>query len=618
MRRRQAPERTMTYGPRRSRHRLLLWAVLAIVLLPSPVYAASHTLALTEVQKRLESWFVTPEGGQRTEGTSNAGIQDAFVNTESLRPFYRKRGFRPAWLGPTGPVAEARSLIETIRRADTQGLEPSDYHLPQILSRLAGDAPEPMSELDILLSDAFLRYCLDLVLGRTDPRDADPEWFLETEGIDHMAVLGRALASRTLDRLLSTLYPSDPRYSRLRQALEKYRRIAATGSWAPLPEAQTLKVDVKNPAVMALRRRLKATGDLGEGGGGDLFDPEVEEAVRRFQQRHGLDADGVVGPKTRAALDLPVEERIRQLVLNLERWRWMPKALENRYLLVNMAGFDLRAMEEGRSVMSMRVVVGRAYRRTPAFDKTMTYLVFNPYWNVPPSLAVRDILPKVRQDSDYLTRLGIRVFSDWSESARELDPHQIDWSQVSARRFPYKLRQDPGPRNALGRIKFMLPNKFNIYLHDTPHREHFPLSVRAFSSGCIRLERPEAMAVYVLRGAGGWTPERVHATVESRERRVQSLPEPVPVYLVYWTAWVEPDGTVHFRDDIYGRDGRMWEALNRRREARSPAGGPSAAAASREQTGSPARRRLFPFVPLRGNLRGGGGRHSMIPGKGVR
>ncbi len=309
-----------------------------------------------------------------------------------------------------------------------------------------------------------------------------------------------------------------------------------------------------------LRKRLWTSGDLESPRQDDLFDEDLEAAVVRFQDRHGLDADGVGGRRTRTALDVPVEERLRQIVLNLERWRWMPRHADSRYILVNMAGFEMRVIEDEVPILRMRVVIGRPYRRTPAFCEAMTYVVVNPYWHVPPSLAVRDLLPKIREDSGYLERQGIRVFSDWTENARELDGQAMDWSNVSGRHFPYKLRQDPGPHNALGRIKFMLPNRFNIYLHDTPHREHFDLSVRAFSSGCIRLEDPLALADYLL-GDAGWSPERVRETVASSKRRVVTLSRPIPVYLVYRTAWVERDGAVRFRDDVYGRDKLLATAL---------------------------------------------------------
>ena len=534
------------------------WTLALYCAVPCPAAAAASAAAETPLVERVQEQL-----RRQFEETAHPAVADVAVVVEALGPFYRNREYRPAWVGPEGVLAEADSLLEAVRTAESQGLVPADYHLPQILSRLAAIRPERLAELDVLLSDAFLRYCLDVRSGRSDPRDADPEWFVFADGLDHMGALEAALADDSLHTLLGTLYPPDPRYARLRQALATYRAIAARGGWPALEGGGALKAGLQEPSVAVLRQRLRATGDLNSEGGGELFDEDLENALRGFQLRHGLDSDGVVGVKTRHALNRPVEERIQQIILNLERWRWMPRALGRRHILVNMAGFELRVFEDEEATLSMRVVVGRTYRRTPAFDGSMSYLVLSPYWNVPTSLATRDILPKVQKDPDYLQQQGIHVFSDWSENARELDPLAIDWSQISSAGFPYKLRQDPGPMNALGRVKFMFPNRFNVYLHDTPHRELFDRTVRTFSSGCIRLERPLELADYVLRGADGWSPGRIRSAVDGGQRKVVRLPEPLTVFLVYWTAWVEKEGMVHFRDDVYGRDKLLREALAR-------------------------------------------------------
>jgi len=479
---------------------------------------------------------------------------------EALATFYGRRDFQPAWIDSAGLTEDGALVVESLRMSRFQGLEPEDYDLAAIRELVSSQEPERLAVLDTLMTGAFLRYCYDIRSGRADPRDADPEWFVEADGIDHLTALEESIADGSLAEVLEGLMPPDPRYARLRKALEDYRRIAAGGGWPRLPEGPALKANVRHPAVVVLRKRLWASGDFARPDGDDLFNEDLEAAVVRFQDRHGLDADGVVGRKTNAALNVPVEERARQIVLNMERWRWMPRYTASRYILVNMAGFEMRVIENDVPTLRMRVVIGRPYRRTPAFTEAMTYVVVNPYWHIPPSLAVRDLLPKIREDPGYLERQGIRVFSDCTENAHELDGQGMDWSEISSRGFPYKLRQDPGPHNALGRIKFMLPNRFNIYLHDTPHREHFDLSVRAFSSGCIRLEEPLVLADYIL-GEAGWSPERIRETIAGGERRVVSLPRPIPVILVYWTAWVEKDGTVNFRDDVYGRDKLLVTAL---------------------------------------------------------
>jgi len=313
----------------------------------------------------------------------------------------------------------------------------------------------------------------------------------------------------------------------------------------------------------ALRRRLAASGDLGAGddSGGELFDAALEAAVKRFQDRHGLGSDSVVGAKTLKALAVPVAERIRQIELNLERWRWLPRDLGRRYVLVNIPDFTLQVIEDGSEVLAMRTVVGRSYRRTPVMSDTIKYLVINPYWEVPTTLAVKDKLPEIRKDPEFLARQKFHVYQGWGSDQREIDPAGVDWQRVDGRNFPYRLRQDPGPLNALGRVKFMFPNKFDVYIHDTPSRELFRSPERAASSGCIRVEAALDLAEVLLRPAPDWNREAIAKTIASLETRTVPLPEPIAVHLQYWTAWADAAGTVHFRDDVYERDSRLAAAL---------------------------------------------------------
>jgi len=277
--------------------------------------------------------------------------------------------------------------------------------------------------------------------------------------------------------------------------------------------------------------------------------------------RHGLDVDGVVGSATLDALNVPVEKRVRQLIVNMERWRWLPQDLGKRYILVNIADFELDVVENSQPLMTMRVIVGRDYRRTPVFSDNMTYLVLSPYWHVPTAIAVQDILPKIQQEPGYLAKQNIRVFRGWGAETREIDPRTVNWSHVTAANFSYRLRQEPGPMNALGRVKFMFPNKFNVYLHDTPAQELFAKPERTFSSGCIRIEKPIELAEYLLQSDAKWTREKILAVADKRIEQTVRLPEPMPIHLLYWTAWADEDRTVQFRADVYARDGKLYEAL---------------------------------------------------------
>jgi murein L,D-transpeptidase YcbB/YkuD len=293
-----------------------------------------------------------------------------------------------------------------------------------------------------------------------------------------------------------------------------------------------------------------------------VLDDAVEQALKRFQYRHGLVVDGVAGPETIAALNVPAESRARQIALNMERRRWHPQNLGTRYILVNAAAFGLEVVENDRVVLSMRTVVGKPYRRSPVFSATMTELVFSPFWHVPPGIAKHDILPRIRKNAAYLSQERIKVFRGWGPEAVEVDPTSVDWSQIEPDALPYRFRQAPGLSNPLGGVKFMFPNRFNVYLHDSPSKELFDEVTRAFSSGCIRVERAAELASYLLRQDPFWKPDEIHKAMTAGPEQTVSLPEPIAVHLRYCTAWVDRDGAVQFRDDIYKRDKALDEALS--------------------------------------------------------
>ncbi len=509
------------------------------------------------------------------------GNQDIFCSTSKLvcgsdllRRFYERQEYRPAWINDDGIRPDASTLMGIINQADGEGLRPDDYHLASIQEFLCrpDDAStevaqadcERLADFDLLLTDAFLLYASHLATGRVNPETIRSEWFIRNREVDLVSVLQEAAAEGQIQRALDLLRPHNTEYSEMKEALLTYRGIVERGGWPIVTRGPMLRKGDRGERVAALRSRLEVSEDLIATGEEeeDLFDEKLHLAVLRFQERHGLIADGLVGPATLAALNVPAGDRLRQIELNMERWRWLPRDFGHRYLLINTAAYQLFVIENEQVVLKMRVIVGTRYRKTPVFTGKMIYMELNPYWHVPPRIAKEDILPRMRKNPQYLVDQKIRVFRGWKANAPEVDPFSVDWAQVKPRNFSFKLRQDPGPWNALGRIKFMLPNKFDVYLHDTPAREQFKRPQRNFSSGCIRIEKPIELAGYLLRADPKWSIERILKSIDTRKTQIVRLPEPIVTHVLYLTAWVDQSERVHFRDDIYGRDDILVKALN--------------------------------------------------------
>ena len=492
-----------------------------------------------------------------------------------LIPFYAKRNYQMAWLDANGrPLALVADLLKALGEAENEGLRSSDYgrnalHKLETSHHQGGGDARQLAEFDLLLTDTYLSYASHLLSGRVAPRKIDPDWAIKPRSRDLAQVLSSALAGGGIAESLRDLSPKEKGYTQLRDVLQLYRKAEQAGGWPVVSGA--LGPGAQGLAVRNLRLRLQASGDLAEGdpGKAPIYDKAVSDAVRHFQKRHGLGETGSVNGSTLAALNVSATQRIRQVELNMERWRWMPDQLGSRYILVNIPNFKMNVVENGKPVMEAKVVVGREERQTPTFTANMAYLVMSPKWYVPRSIAVKDKLPQLKRNPYALARQNIRVYNN---AGQQINPASVNWKAVGKDNFNYQFRQDAGPRNALGGIKFMFPNPYNVYLHDTPTRGLFSQSQRTFSSGCIRLSNPVELAEYLLKHDPKWNRQTIKAAAASGKQRVVNLPQEVPVYLLYWTVWVDENGLANFRGDIYNRDKPMVRALYQDSGAASPKG----------------------------------------------
>ncbi|MDJ0875806.1 MAG: L,D-transpeptidase family protein [Desulfobacterales bacterium] len=477
--------------------------------------------------------------------------------------FYEQRGFAPAW----GRQAQVDGLMEAIRRIEADGLDPKDYYLSELLDYhqkiAAADIADGQlkAEFDLILTGSLIRLCYNLIFGKVDPITQHASWNFNRDvaDLEPVAFLEQAIASDDIAVFIAELIPKYRIYTGLKGVLADYRRMAAAGGWAPIPEGDTLKQGMQDERVAALRQRLVAGGDLLPGqASGNRFDEALEATVKRFQQRHSLDADGVVGQGTLAALNVSAEQRIGQIRVNLERLRWVLHDVPPEFILVDIAGYRVYVYKERQTIWESRVQVGRPYRQTPSFRSDMKYIVFNPTWTVPPGILSKDVLPAIKKDPGYLERRNISVLD---RSGRPVDTGAIDWAKTTARRFPYILRQEPGPSNALGQVKFIFPNKHFVFLHDTPSKALFRRTDRAFSSGCIRVERPLELAALLLQDVSGWNRSHIDKLIAAGRTQTVFLSQPVPVLMVYLTAEFF-DGQILFKDDVYKRDAPLRKALD--------------------------------------------------------
>ncbi len=528
---------------------IAVW-LLALILIV-PLAGDAGAAALREaIQNRIESG----EGGGLGDDDDERMLR--------VHDFYRERNFAPVWTSDRGASDKARTLTQLLHTAHLEALHPNSYRADILRDLISASDPETLSALELVLSKALIDYGRDLGSGTVIPNKVNKDVFIFPKGPTPEGLLARAASTDNIAGLVETLKPQTPNYARLRAKLAEYKQWAKVGGWGTVPEGAVLKPGMEQERVPALRARMVAGGDLPKDKAADskaaenTYDPILVEAVKHFQYRHGIDQDGVIGPATLASLNTSIETRVRQMEVNMERRRWMEDDLGDRYIFVNLADQFLKVVENGKTVHTALTVVGKTYHSTPVFSKKMKYIVINPYWNVPSSIARKEYLPKLRGDPGYLLRQNIHVLRGGSR----IDPYSVNWHSVSSAAFPFRLRQDPGKKNALGRVKFMFPNRFNVYIHDTPSKSLFSKSKRVFSHGCIRVQDPRKLAEVLLQSQG-WSVAKVNGQIASGKKRIINLKKPIPVHITYLTAWVNKDGSAHFREDVYGRDKRLSAAL---------------------------------------------------------
>ncbi len=501
------------------------------------------------------------------QGALNVGGVE-LAGAEVLPEFYAEREFLPAWADRT----KIEQLYPLAERAVAEGLDRADYPF-DALEALLPESGLPLKvvdrvDLDILATEIFVRIAYQLRFGKLNPGRLFADWNFDrriTLGDSAAEIVQTAIDAPSINRYLDEIVPRGWLYTQLVAALKRYRDIQAQDDWPVIPDGATLRQGEVADRVAILRRRLAAEGDLDAGVGdeSEVFDVELASAVSRFQERHGLDADAVVGSNTLRALNTPIEHRIDQLRASLERARWVFEDIQKTsdLILVNIASAQAALVRDRQITWITRAQVGKSYRQTPVFRGDLEYLVVNPTWTVPPGILRRDVLPRLKADAvGYLASKEMDLLTMQGEV---VDPATVDFAKLPGGSFPYMVRQRPGPHNALGMIKFIFPNHHFVFLHDTPNRELFERNARNFSSGCIRIEDPFKMAELVMDNPEIWNSQTFDEVLASRKTRVIHLDEPLAVYLMYWTAMALADGTVQFFEDVYGRDKIVLDGLRK-------------------------------------------------------
>ncbi len=528
------------------------------------------------------------EGKKLPQATTDSLFVKKFVQQkpefkkqeELMFMFYSDRDYKLAWFRDNELVPETEKFLTAIDNSSKEGLDPKNYKLVDIgklLEEYKKAEPSDSSRLelqqriDVALTASYFNYASDFYRGRVNPEEDNVTWDVKKNKIKLHKALQTILKERESTYPYYEFEALHAGYSRLRDKLQEYRGLQQKGGWPKidLGDRKMLKEGDSAVAVLNLRKRLNTGQTINSNDPKmKVYDANLAKQVKHFQMLNGMAEDGVVGGNTLAKLNIPVEERIRQIMINMERWRWIPKrmvpkSLEQKYIWVNIPEFKMYIFEDPngdpdaerqyKKVMDMRVVVGKTMHSTPIFSDKLEYVVLAPYWNVPNTIVAAEIKPKMLANPGWLSSQNMEIVTR-DKSRSPVSPSAIDWSSVTESNFKYLVRQKPGPKNSLGTIKFLFPNEYAVYLHDTPADALFNQNSRDFSHGCVRLQYPVELAKYLLKGQDDWNESKIRSTMNGGEETWVTLPNKVQVYLVYFTSWVDEEGQIHFRDDIYGHD----------------------------------------------------------------
>ena len=541
------------------------FGVLFLFILPFLVQGGEFVQGIYSDQLRTMLEAENPGKGLTVRGS-------ALSNSDEIHRFYDARSFEEAWSERGILLEKAYALRFEIKQAKYDGLNPEDYHLDVIeglfasfeSNKKSGNANEASDvvELDLILTDAFFKLATHLEIGKVDPSKLKTDWEItpKAQRKDHVLLLNQAINSGEVRQALEELYPQFSIYKKGREVVRVMDELQKkdTLDWKPIKVDQSLKVGQSNNVIPQVRQRLAFWGYVSPTPPSDpkLFDSLLFAGVKQFQRSNGMEPDGAIGKNTALAISKSPASLMDMASVNLERLRWLPDTVKGaEFILVNIANYQLDYLNKLDTLLSSRVIVGKQYHESPIFSAQMSYIVFSPYWNIPPSITRSEIIPSVRKNPSYLQQKNMEVVTS---SGKVVNPSSIDWNSKS---FPYMIRQKPGGNNSLGLVKFMFPNSHSVYIHDTPARTLFDKEDRALSHGCIRIQNPAKFAQVLLNDDPKWTPEKIDQAMHQTTEQIVSLPRKIPVVLVYLTFWADSTGKAHFRQDIYNRDSEVLALL---------------------------------------------------------